>query len=127
LVLALPLMLATFALSSVNREPTDFLLSPSDIWLTAYWIIGCLTGLRLITSALQCLFILRRDQRHRAVADIYILGYIAGLVVIATQFSTVLVTKPWSAAATLVAGCLTVTILACSATYSWYRGLKPQL
>ncbi|MUL65809.1 hypothetical protein BOO86_15145 [Mycobacterium sp. CBMA 234] len=127
LALTLPLMLAAFTLSSVNRYPIDFLLSPMDTWLMGYWLIACAMGFRLITCALQCLFILRREQRHRTVADIYILGCIAGLVVVATQLSTVFITKPWGAAAPLVAGCITVTIFACSATYSWYRRPKPQL
>ncbi len=119
--LTLPLMLATFALSSVNRAPTDLLRSPPDTWLTVYWVIACLMGLHLITCALHCLMILRREQRHRAVADIYILGYIAGLIVIATQLTTMFVERRWAATAPLVAGCITITLFAWSATYSWQR------
>lgn len=124
LALTFPLMLATFALSSVNRAPTDFLLSPPDTWLKAYWIIGCLMGLRLITCALHCLTILRREQRHRAVADIYILGCIAGLIFIATQLTTVFTQRPGAAIAPLVAGCITITLFAWSATYSWRHRLN---
>ncbi|MCX8563946.1 hypothetical protein OS122_23910 [Mycolicibacterium mucogenicum] len=121
LALTLPLMLAAFALSRVNRQPADFLPSPSDAWLKAYWIIVCAMGLRLIACALHCLAILRRDQRHRVVADIYILGCLAGLVVIATQLGALFVPKLWGSMPPLVAGCVTVAIFACSATYSWHR------
>jgi len=124
LALTLPLMLAAFALSSVNHEPADFLLSPSDAWLKAYWIIVCAMGLRLIACAVRCLVILRCEKRHRVVADIYILGCLAGLVVIATQLSALFVPNLWGSMAPLIAGCITVAIFACSATYSWHRRMN---
>jgi hypothetical protein len=125
LTVAVPAMLVTFSLSKVNHQPADFILSPPDLWLKAYWIIGCSMGLWLITSALQCLLILRRARRHRLVADIYILACVAGLVVLTTQLSTAFIGGLRGSMAPLLAGCITATMFACGVTYSWYRRSRP--
>jgi len=72
-LVSIPLLLVTFAAGNgVRVYRPDFLMTPCDPWLAAYWVILGATLVHLLTYTCRALWIIRRDERSRRTANIYI-------------------------------------------------------
>lgn len=79
-ILAIPLMLVTFALSdSTDQYADDFFQLPSDFWLSTYSFIVCGIHIYLLGYGCRMLVILREDPRSTLVADTYLMCCLCGI------------------------------------------------
>jgi hypothetical protein len=72
-LVSIPLLLVTFASGNgVRVYRPDFLTVPCDLWLKLYWVILGATLVHLLTYTCRALWIIRRDERSRRTANIYL-------------------------------------------------------
>lgn len=79
--LCIPLLLAAFTFgngASVYRA--DFFETPTDFWLSAYWVLLCGTLIYLLGYGSRALLVLRKDPRSRRVANIYLFASFSGIL-----------------------------------------------
>lgn len=90
--LCIPLLLATFSFgngAAVYRA--DFFDTPTDGWLTAYWVLLCGTLIYLLGYGFRALLVLRRDPRSRRIANVYLVACTSGIVACAVRIATAVV------------------------------------
>lgn len=72
-LVSIPLLLVTFcAGNGVRVYRPDFMTVPCDLWLDVYWIILGATLVHLLVYTCRALWIIRRDERSRRTANVYI-------------------------------------------------------
>lgn len=103
-------------------------MGPTDDWIRSYWVVFSITMGYLFAFAIRLLLILRTEDRHQPVADIYLFACVAGLTdaVLSAVISGVF---GYMTVATR-AGLVTLDILfvggfAWGAIHSWRRKVAP--
>ena len=77
--LCIPLLLATFSLGNgAQIYRADFFDVPTDFWLNMYWLLLCGTLIYLLGYGIRALLVLRKDERSRRIANVYLLASIGG-------------------------------------------------
>ena len=67
--LCIPLLLATFSVSSAHTSyARDLFAAPTDGWLTLYWVMLCGMLIYLLGYGARALMVLRKDPRSRRIA-----------------------------------------------------------
>jgi hypothetical protein len=90
--LCIPLLLATFSLGNgAAIYQADFFQLPTDVWLSAYWILLCGTLIYLLGYGSRALLILRKDPRSRTVANVYLAASVSGMMACLVRIVTALV------------------------------------
>lgn len=107
--LCIPLLLAAFSAGNgAEIYRADFFETPTDFWLSAYWLMLCGTLIYLLGYGARALIVLRKDPRSRRIADIYLVASASGIIACAIRIATAYV--PWLQA---VEGGTLVWIFAC--------------
>jgi hypothetical protein len=78
--LCIPLLLATFSLgngAAVYRD--DFFDTPTDGWLSLYWLLLCSTLIYLLGYGFRAMLVLRKDPRSRMIANVYLAACASGI------------------------------------------------
>jgi hypothetical protein len=126
--LCIPLLLATFSLgngAAVYRA--DFFDTPTDTWLSAYWLLLCGMLIYLLGYGGRALLVLRRDPRSRTIANVYLAACASGIVACSIRIATAFVpplqnieggTLVWVFACTCGAG------FALASAHSWRTKTK---
>lgn len=79
--LCIPLLLAAFSLSSAhNVYARDFFASPTDGWLSLYWVILGGILIYLLGYGARALLVLRKDPRSRRIANVYLVACASGII-----------------------------------------------
>jgi hypothetical protein len=74
-LISIPLLLVTFASGNgVRVYRPDFFTTPCGPWLTTYWVILGATLVHLLVYTCRTLWIIRRDERSRRTANVYIVA-----------------------------------------------------
>jgi hypothetical protein len=90
--LCIPLLLATFSLSSGSKTyARDFFALPTDFWLSVYWILLTATLGYLLIFGSRALLVLRQDPRSRHFANLYLLASASGVAACAVRMTTALI------------------------------------
>jgi hypothetical protein len=93
-VLSFPLLLATFTLSEVpdaeHRAADYFFEVPADVWLGVHRLIFNALMIYLFAYIIHLMVILRRDERSRCTADIFIVSAAFGVLACLTRIVTIL-------------------------------------
>jgi hypothetical protein len=90
--LCIPLLLATFSLgngAAVYRA--DFFDTPTDTWLSVYWLLLCGMLIYLLGYGFRALLVLRRDPRSRTIANVYLAACASGIVACTIRIATAFV------------------------------------
>lgn len=90
--LCIPLLLATFSLgngAAVYRA--DFFTTPTDGWLSVYWLLLCGMLIYLLGYGFRALLVLRRDPRSRAIANVYLAACTSGIIACVIRIATAFV------------------------------------
>jgi uncharacterized membrane protein SirB2 len=90
--LCIPLLLATFSFgngAAVYRA--DFFDTPTDGWLTAYWVLLCGTLIYLLGYGFRALLVLRQDPRSRRIANVYLVACASGILACVVRIATAVV------------------------------------
>lgn len=90
--LCIPLLLATFSFGNgAHIYRADFFEVPTDGWLTAYWVLLCVTLIYLLGYGARALMVLRKDPRSRRIANIYLFASVSGIAACSVRILTALV------------------------------------
>ena len=90
--LCIPLLLATFSLGNGAKVySADFFEVPTDLWLTAYWVLLCGMLIYLLGFGSRALMVLRRDPRSRPIANVYLIASFSGIAACVVRITTALV------------------------------------
>lgn len=124
--LAAGTMLACITLThSPGNDIPDFLDVPCDGWLKVYWITYGLAVAYLLRLLLVLMFLLRRDPRSRAAANLFIAATLVGMVAITALVTKVVaplhITDYWIWAPLCASG----GIAAYAAATSWRGRMRP--
>ena len=88
-----PRLLATFSLGNgAQIYRADFFDVPTDFWLNMYWLLLCGTLIYLLGYGIRALLVLRKDERSRRIANVYLLASISGFIACLIRISTAFVT-----------------------------------
>ena len=121
--LCIPLLLATLSLgngAAVYRP--DFFQVPTDLWLSAYWILLCTILMYLLGYGARAMFILRRDPRSRRIANIYLVASVSGMLACAVRIATACVAPlqtPAGAMLVWLFACACGIVFALASAHSW--------
>lgn len=126
--LCIPVLLATFSLSSGSRAYSrDFFELRTDFWLTAYWLVLCGTLAYLLVYGSRALLVLRKDPRSRRVANIYLLASACGITACTVRIITALVPPiqgPVGAGLVWLFACLCGIGFALTSAHAWLQKVK---
>lgn len=126
--LAAVIMLISMLFSHQTKNPApapDFFDVPIDGWLFAYWLAYCGAQLYFAGYSIRMLIILRRDERSRLPADLFIAAACVGACVAFTRMVDVATDAVWipdGAVWTLISTAMTLAALA--SAVSWRRAAK---
>ncbi|WP_422747452.1 hypothetical protein ACN27E_06210 [Mycobacterium sp. WMMD1722] len=90
--LCIPLLLATFSFgngAAVYRA--DFFDTPTDGWLSAYWLLLCGMLIYLLGYGARALLVLRKDPRSRRLANVYLAACASGILACVIRIATAFV------------------------------------
>jgi hypothetical protein len=90
--LCIPLLLATFSMgngAAIYRA--DFFDTPTDAWLSIYWLLLCGMLIYLLGYGFRALLVLRRDPRSRMIANVYLAACASGIVACTIRIATAFV------------------------------------
>ncbi|WP_395311871.1 hypothetical protein V4U86_14460 [Mycobacterium sp. AMU20-3851] len=89
--LCIPLLLATFSVSSAHTSyARDLFAAPTDGWLTLYWVMLCGMLIYLLGYGARALMVLRKDPRSRRIANVYLVACASGIIACFIRIATAL-------------------------------------
>lgn len=118
--LALPLLIGLFVVAVPDEHYSDLFQGSVGGMMTAYWVALCAAASYLLIQLVGLLWVVRRDPRSTATANIYIAaiivdsGCVASIVV-----SRIIPAYPTAVTWTLL--CVAASGYAIAPAYSWHR------
>jgi len=126
--LCIPLLLATFTLSSGSKTyALDFFALRTDFWLSVYWVLLCGTLSYLLIFGSRALLVLRKDPRSRNIANLYLVASASGISACVVRIITALIPAfqgPVGTATIWVFACLCGAGFALTSGQSWRQKVK---
>ena len=126
--LCIPLLLATFSLGNgAQIYRADFFDVPTDFWLNMYWLLLCGTLIYLLGYGIRALLVLRKDERSRRIANVYLLASISGIIACLIRISTAFVTPLQhieGGSLVWLFACMCGAGFALASAYSWRQKVK---
>lgn len=126
--LCIPALLVAFSLGNGARiYRPDFFQVPTDFWLSIYWLMLCGMLIYLLGYGARALLVLRRDPRSRAIANVYLVASLSGIVACAVRIATAYIpafAEFEDGKAVWFFACMCGAVFAVAAAHSWRTKTK---